>query len=202
MNTQIVNMDPYVYPETNVLRNLRGIRDPALLARFEMDMSSRRLTELAESSKAKLFDPSHVRGIHHYIFQDVYSWAGEFRTVNIARSGQYYFAFVERIAAALDETLRHLSKKRYLSDKSSAEFCVRAGHYLGEINAIHPFRDGNGRTQREFIRQLAIRNGYQLAWSGVTREQMAAASQLSFLKGDNSALAGLIQVALSGRYAV
>ena len=72
----------------------------------------------------------------------------------------------------------------------------RTGFFLGEINAVHPFRDGNGRTQREFIRQLAVRNGYPLNWQGVTREQMGAASKLSFQKGDNTGLADLIQLAI------
>ena len=68
---------------------------------------------------------------------------------------------------------------------------------MGELNAIHPFRDGNGRTQREFIRQLAVWNGYALDWSLVTRDQMMEASQRSFQSGDNAALESVIRTAAS-----
>ncbi len=189
-------MDPYVYPETNVLRNLLEIRDRERLARVEMDASSQRLLELEHDPTPGRLDGAHFRAIHRYIFQDVYEWAGEFRTVNISRSDQYYFAFCDRIEPALFDTLGRLLEERHLAGLGVDGFCARAGYFLGEINAVHPFRDGNGRTQREFVRQLAARNGFALHWAGVTQEQMGAASKLSFQKGDNSGLAGLIQAAI------
>ncbi len=196
MNTPILNMAPYVYPETNVLKNLRDIRDREQWTRFESDMSSRRLGELKHEPIPGRLAIAHYKAIHRYIFQDVYEWAGEFRTVNICRSDQYYFAFCDRIEPALFDTLGRLLKERHLAGLEPAAFCARAGYFLGEINAVHPFRDGNGRTQREFVRQLAVRNGFALNWSGVTRDQMGAASKLSFQKGDNSGLAELIQTAI------
>lgn len=190
-------MDPYVYPGTNVLRNLLDIQAPQRLASFEMDMTTQRLIELAvEPIMAGRLDAAHLRAIHGYIFQDVYDWAGQFRTVNIARSGQYYFAFWDRIEPALHDTLSKLNRERQLAGLERGAFCARAGYFLGEINAVHPFRDGNGRTQREFIRQLAVRNGFRLNWSRVTRDQMSAASMASFLKGDNTGLVEAITTAI------
>jgi cell filamentation protein len=90
-------MDPYVYPGTNVLRNLRDIRDPDILNEFEADATSRRIRQLGHKPAAGALDTRHLQAIHHHIFQDVYSWAGEFRTVNISRSGQFPFAFPEQI---------------------------------------------------------------------------------------------------------
>lgn len=75
-------------------------------------------------------------------------------------------------------------------------FAVRAGHYLGELNAIHPFRDGNGRTQRELVRELAWAGGHVLRWGRVPPERMNEASRISFERGDNSGLAELVRVAL------
>ena len=75
-------------------------------------------------------------------------------------------------------------------------FSARAGYYMGEINAIHPFRDGNGRAQREFVRELAIKAGFLLDWSRVTREQMIAASVESFQTGGSSAMAEVIEKSL------
>ena len=76
------------------------------------------------------------------------------------------------------------------------KFCNRGAHYMGELNAIHPFRDGNGRTQREFIRQLAGRNGYALDWSPLSCDQMGEASRQSFQRGDTSGLEQALESAL------
>jgi cell filamentation protein len=133
---------------------------------------------------------------HRHIFQDVYPWAGEFRTVNISRSGQFPFAFSEHIISSLDKLSVDLEKERYLGNIGLPKFCTRAAHYLSELNAIHPFRDGNGRMQREVIRQLALRSGYSLDWSRVSRGQMTEASKNSFQRGDNAGLEKVLQKAL------
>lgn len=189
-------MDPYVYPGTNVLKNLRDIRDPDCLSKFEMDLTTRRLGELTRHPTPGRFDAQHLQAIHGHIFQDVYQWAGEFRTVNISRSGQFPFAFNEQIVPSLNKLSGDLGKERYLGNAGLPKFCNRAAHYMGEINAIHPFRDGNGRTQREFIRQLALRNGYSLDWSRVSRDQMSEASRSSFQRRDNAGLQKVLQMAV------
>ena len=191
-------MDPYVYPGTNVLKNRAEIRELELLARFEMDMTTRRAVELmARPPQQGRFDIPHLQTIHRYIFQDVYDWAGEIRTVNIARPGQFFFAFVEQIRPMLNQLFQALKSEKFLKGLNAGQFSKRAGHYMGELNANHPFRDGNGRTQREFIRQLASHNGYAAHWSRITREDMGAASKLSFQKADSSGLAALILTSIT-----
>ena len=190
------NMDPCVYPGTNVLRNLRDIRDNARLARFEMDMTTRRLGELTRVPTSGGFDARHIQTIHQYIFQDVYPWAGEVRTVNISRSGQFPFAFSEQIVPSLNKLSVDLAREHLLGNLALDTFSARAAYYLGELNAIHPFRDGNGRMQREFIRQLAARNGYALDWSRVTGDQMIDASRSSFQRGDNTGFEIILRAAL------
>jgi cell filamentation protein len=147
----IESMDPYVYPGTNVLKNLRDIRDLVGLSKFEMDMTTRRASELLVRPAPGKFDIPHLKSIHGYIFQDVYDWAGEFRSVNIARPGQFYFAFVQQIGSAFAAMLDALRKEQFLSGLGPERFSQRAAYYMGELNAIHPFRDGNRRTQREFV---------------------------------------------------
>lgn len=191
-------MDPYVYPGTDVLRNLRDLRDSEELSRFEMDMTTRRLAELKDKhNPAGKFDSRHLQAIHRAIFQDVYPWAGQFRTVNIARPGQFYFAFAEQIVPTLHNTFEVLRDEGHLQGLAAEGFARRAAHYLGELNAIHPFRDGNGRTQREFIRQLAARAGHLLEWRLVTRAAIYEASQRSFQRGDSTGLAEVIAQALA-----
>ena len=191
------SMDPYVYPGTNVLKNRRDIRDWELLSKFEMDMTTRRASELLLKKKpGGKFDIAHLKQIHGYIFQDVYEWAGELRTVNIARPGQYFFAFHHMIVPCLENAFATLASERQLNGLAAEQFARRAAHYMGELNAVHPFRDGNGRTQREFIRQLGTHNGHTIRWSRVTREQMGEASKRSFQSGDSSGLATIIQSAI------
>jgi cell filamentation protein len=141
------------------------------------------------------FDARHLQSIHHYIFQDVYPWAGNFRTVDIAKDG-HLFGLNQHIGSFLHKTFDDLRNERYLRALDQARFAGRAAYYLGEINAIHPFREGNGRAQREFIRQLALRNGYSIDWSRISRQQMIDASRQSFQK-DNAGLEKLLRGALN-----
>lgn len=143
--------DPYTYPGTDVLRNIPDVRDPELLAAFEANATAARLIELDAAPLTGAFDVAHIRAIHRHIFQDVYLWAGEFRTVNISKGGHLFgaAAFVEQ---ALYNVLRELPGERYLKGLGSQAFARRVGFYLGEINAIHPFRDGNAAlSENSFV---------------------------------------------------
>jgi cell filamentation protein len=185
------NSDPYTYPGTDVLRNIPDIRDPQRLAAFEANATAARLVELDVTPVKGVFDGAHFRAIHRYIFRDVYSWAGEFRTVNISKGG-HLFGAAAFVAEAVQNVLRGLPGEKYLTGSDARTFAGRAGFYMAEINAIHAFRDGNGRAQREFIRELAIKVGLVIDWSAITAEQMMSASVRSFTTGDSSGLAVLI----------
>jgi len=189
------SLDPYTYPGTDVLRNILDIRDPQQLAAFEGNATAARLIELDASPLVGPFDVAHLKAIHRYIFQDVYRWAGEFRTVNISKGG-HLFGVAAFVDPALQEVLRKLAGEHLLKGSDHQKFATRAGFYMGEINAIHPFRDGNGRAQREFIRELAIKAGFVIDWSRVTREQMMAASLESFKTGNSSGMAALIKLSI------
>jgi cell filamentation protein len=132
-----------------------------------------------------------LRHIHHYLFQDVYAWAGEFRTVPIAKRNSF-FARPEHIQAELQKLFHQLAGEQFLRGIDSSGFCRRAAHYLGEINALHPFREGNGRAQREFIRELAAEAGYEIAWDLVTQDEMFAASVASFHRGSSDSFATIL----------
>jgi cell filamentation protein len=187
-------MDPYVYPGTNVLRSLRDIRDATQLSQAEAIATTRRITELEVKPVRGRFDLRHLQAIHRYIFQDVYDWAGQFRTVNISKSGDP-FAFHEHIVSYLTNTFAELDKEKYLAAADLQQLANRGAYYLGEISAVHPFREGNGRTQREFIRALAVRRGYELDWSRISQVQMIEASRRS-LRRDNVGLEQLLSAAL------
>ena len=97
---------------------------------------------------------------------------------------------------SLEDTLAKLAAEHYLKGLNADAFASRAAYYLGELNAIHPFREGNGRTQREFIRQLAGEAGYRINWYRISRGQMYEASVESHSQGKNAAFARLIGIAM------
>ena len=152
---------------------------------------SLRLLDLHENPISGSFDSDHLRRIHHFLFQDVYAWAGEFRTVPIAK-GDPFFARPEHIGSELQKLFHRLAGEQCLRGNDSEVFCDRAAYYLGEINALHPFREGNGRTQREFIRELALEAGYEVAWDLVAQDEMFKASVASFHQGNSAAFAMIL----------
>jgi cell filamentation protein len=185
-------LDPYLLPGTNVLRNRRNLIDSAALDEYEAISTQRRLIELSLLPTKGTFEVSHLKEVHRYIFQDVYDWAGQFRTVNISKGGNL-FGSAQFIEMALAGILEKLPRENFLSNLDREAFAQRCGWYFGEINAIHPFREGNGRTQREFLRQLAASAGYALDWRLVDRDTMTAASRESFSTGDNHSMVAIIR---------
>src|SRR4051794_36811713 len=105
--------DPYLYPGTDVLKNLRDIRDPDILARFEAEATSRRIVQLINSPVPGRFDAAQLKAIHKHIFQDVYAWAGQFRTVNISKD-RHPFGAAAFVEATLNDLLQKLSAENYL----------------------------------------------------------------------------------------
>ena len=190
-----MSSDPYVYPGTTVLKNIRGIRNQEILDRFEGDRVGQRSLELLEFPLFGPFDIEHLRGIHRYLFQDVYEWAGEFRTVDIAK-GNSYFAHVPYIESTLKDLFERLSKGQHLHGLNQERFADRVAEVLGTLNAVHAFREGNGRTLREFVRELAYKNSYWIDWNKVSREELYVASDASFMRGDNTLFEKLLKAAI------
>ncbi len=190
--------DPHSERGFECPENKFGYTDYAELQAIEQAFAFKRAREIESGAVTGKFDPAHLKAIHRHLFQDVFPWAGEFRVVNISK-GDSMFGPAVHISAALDDALQKLASEAFLKGLATAGFAQRAAFYLGEINAIHPFREGNGRTQREFIRQLAVHCGHKLSWAGFTQEEMIAASILSHTRGDNSRLADIIERALDTR---
>jgi cell filamentation protein len=181
-NILTANMDPYLYPGTSVLRNLRDIRDAKVLGEFEAEATARRLRQLGQKRTGGQFDARHLQAIHHHIFQDVYEWAGD--------SGPWISrnpAIPLPSESTLFQASTRLAENWPANGIFRVHFATRGAYYLGEINAIHPFREGNGRTQREFIRELGLQNGWMIDWRQVSQQEMLEASRRS-LRIDNAGL--------------
>ncbi len=180
-----------------VLRNKLGITDAAQLEPHIARLSFQRVLELEDKPIPGRFDIPHLRTIHRHIFQDVFPWAGDFREVMTARTGSFGFPPPQYLIPSLETLFAALKAENYLKALAPDAFAPRAAHYLGEINAIHPFREGNGRSQREFIRSLALHAGHPLTWANLTPEENNEASRISFATGDNTLLAAIIRNASS-----
>jgi cell filamentation protein len=182
--------DTYCYPGTNVLRNKAEITDAQDLDAYEGELSTLRSIEILENPLAGQFDLAHLQRIHLSLFQDVYDWAGKIRTVDISR-GNSRFANVRFIESAANDIFNKLARENWLKGLDAEALSKRLAHYLSEINALHPFREGNGRVQRIFISQLSQSASYQLDYSDLEQEQIYRAMELAF-NGDESLLANLI----------
>jgi cell filamentation protein len=125
------------------------------------------------------------------LFGDVYEWAGQLRTVDISKGG-HRFAHHGHIASAAAPIFNQLAAEKHLAGLSPAAFSDRAAYFLGELNALHPFREGNGRAQRELVSHLAHATGYYIALENVSPADMLQASIESF-PGDTSKLAAIIR---------
>lgn len=184
------DFDPYVDAGSGILRNLPGILNPQTLDAFEGEMFVIRQMELSANPVAGTFDLAHLRAIHRHLFQDVYRWAGEVRTVDISKGMSQFgnHLFIESYASSV---FAKLAKERPTWNPSVINLPERLSEYLGEINALHPFREGNGRTQRIFIGQLAACHGLVIRWDEMKPGEMLDASIASFV-GNNQPLRDLI----------
>lgn len=171
--------DPYVYPGTKVLRNKPDIRDPEQFKAVETDAVAYRIAELDKNPLHGKFDLAHLRAIHHALFQDIYDWAGELRTVNISK-GSTTFAPIETRGHSLESwgnaVFRALARENHLRGSDQEHFAGRLAHHFNEINYLHPFREGNGRATRVFMTQLADNAGFSLDLRGVGHRQWINAS--------------------------
>lgn len=136
-------------PDTWILRNLVGARTWDELRIREDALVENRMVELAERPVSQTFDLDHLRALHHRLFQDVYEWAGELRTVNIAKGRP--FLSREQIPGFIGELSAMLAQADYLRRADLDQFRGIAAEVCNAVNTAYPFRQGNGRTHRAFL---------------------------------------------------
>ena len=174
--------DPYCYPNSNVLINIFGIKNAAELDAVERELTLNRLGEFLHKPVSGRFGFTHLKKIHKAIFGDLYEWAGQPRKHGFISKGQTIFCnagFIDNEAKRIFDELASDNKLRNLDFN---QFVDRLVYYSSEINVLHPFREGNGRTLREFIRQLAAINGYSIRWQLVPPDVLLKADINAFYK--------------------
>ena len=170
----------YCYKGTNVLVNKMNIKDPIALKNYETSVIGLKLMALSKRGITGKFDVSHFVSIHKFLFEDIYPFAGLFRTENIAKD-YFQFAEWEYIESELTRLLSELKSENFLVNLTKEKFAERLAYYWAELNVLHPFREGNGRTTREFLRQLSLKNGYILNLHKISPQKLFNASIKSII---------------------
>jgi cell filamentation protein len=183
--------DPYCLPGGECLRNKLGITDAAALKEIEARIVSIRDVEIARSALPGEYNSEHLQSFHKQLFQDIYDWAGEFRTVDIGKGG-VFFANVTFLDDEVSQVLAQLERDDWLTGLRRESFVQKLAYYYGELNARHPFREGNGRTQRAFLRQLAASAGWRLDWSELNKADNIEASKRNLLAADTKMLVSVL----------
>lgn len=188
MSRYDVLVDPLCYPGTGVLRNKADLTDQHELDQFEQLMF---LTRSEEPLPEGALDYAHYRAIHHHFFQDVYSWAGQPRQIRTSKGG-LWFCYPEYIDIEMKRIFRELSEDNYLAATTSLQdFALRAAHYVAEINAVHPFREGNGRCQLTLLDILMQVAGLEMVEDNIDEDEFMQAMIASFA-GDEGPLVDAI----------
>jgi cell filamentation protein len=190
----------YTNDPESAVKNKLGATTHDQLEKLEAPFVAARVYEIEMGNfPAGTFDAQHLKAIHRYLFQDVYEWAGHTRDEKVQLSDGTVasepllrkvdgspFMVGAQIAGALDAIADRLRAANYLRGLPRQEFAEQAADIMADINAAHAFREGNGRTQRAFIRQLALEAGHELDFSVVSRERMIQASIAANERGDNT----------------
>ncbi|MEG0944921.1 MAG: Fic family protein [Angelakisella sp.] len=164
-----------------MLCNKYGIREYAALRRLEQDIVGAKQHYLLDHPIPGRFTATHLCNIHRFLFEDVYPFAGRFRLETI-RKGETTFENEKVIPEKLHKLLAELKQDKYLADLSYEDFIQRLAYYFAELNYIHPFREGNGRATREFIRLLVLHSGYTVNWVAVSVDSLMDAMVESVYK--------------------
>ncbi len=165
----------YCYKDTNVLKNKLNIRDNALLKEAEEEITLIKQMQLFKSPIEGNFTKTHLLNIHKYIFEDIYPFAGKIRREQIAKADTFFYP-PKLIDGELDKLFLKIKEQNMIKEKNAEKVFDNLSYIMAELNIIHPFREGNGRCIREFIRILAKRMGYDINWGNVLKDDLLSAS--------------------------
>lgn len=178
MAYSITSITDDCYPGTTCLINRLDICDESMLAKAEASIVLAKASFLDQHPVSGGYDFEHYKQIHRYLFCDLYDWAGEIRKVDVSKKGTSFVPAAE-IAVCAVACFEHLSGFSAIG-LSKHELAVKVADFYSTVNMLHPFREGNGRTQRIFFKQWIQHLGYTLDLTDIdTDEFMIATIQAS-----------------------
>ena len=183
----------YYYPGTDILINNYDIKNMDELKEVEATNSFDRLLELQDNPVDLNFDQEHLRAVHQYIFDDIYPFAGKYRKANMMKN-KHYFIRAEDIESYLKETF-DMIEKSLSGSLDKHQFADLLARLYTDLIHCHPFREGNGRTIREFIREFSIAKSKQvglpemeLDWKLIDKEALDEYIELAHIFPGNTAM--------------
>ena len=165
----------YCYPDTNVLRNKLGIKDFDILKKAENEITSVRQYQMLQNPIQGHFTKNHLFRIHRFMFEQIYPFAGRIRKEQIAKGNTFFYP-PNSIEKELDRVFAYIKENNRFKGFEQQDLYNGLAFTMAELNIIHPFREGNGRTIREFIRLLAADNNVVINWGKVDKELILEAS--------------------------
>lgn len=165
--------DPYCYPGTRTLRNRLDITDEAVLNQAERDISASAANEIEYCLPP--YDLAALQTIHRQLFDELYDWAGEIRTIDISKDTTR-FCTVSRIEPESAKLLNECAHAGWFAGLDREALIVAAAELFGDLNMTHPFREGNGRAQRILFEHLIIHAGFEINWWGVEQQEWIQAN--------------------------
>ena len=169
-----VSQDSYCYKNSDVLVNKLNIENHESLAEAELAFTAIRFSEYSSTiTSINKFNLNHLQTLHFQLFQDVYDWAGDIRLVDIAK-GATRFCTCGRIEAEAQKQFSRISS--LLNINNQEQLIIELSDIFCELNIIHPFREGNGRTQRLFFEELCFFLGLNITWPDISKEEWVKAN--------------------------
>lgn len=169
----------YTYKNSSVLKNKLNITVEEKLKEYETKMVAFKLATINSASFKRTYDKQHLRAIHKYLFEDVYDFAGEYRLENITKDN-FIFSQYQFIEENIEEIFKKTNIKG-LENLSFEELIPRLSEFMTDLNVLHPFREGNGRATREFIREFLDKLGYEINWFEIDYNDILSASMLAVI---------------------
>ena len=165
--------DPYTYPDSQVLINRFDITDDGQFIEMEKDFSELAIMEIEFSPPP--YDLRYWCSLHQTLFGDIYYWAGELRTIDIAK-GTTRFCNINRIAPETNRLFNQLAQENYLVGLPYHSLIAKLAEYYSDLNVIHPFREGNGRAQRLLFEHIVINCGFKISFASVSPDEWIQAN--------------------------
>lgn len=177
----------------DVLANKLGITNPAELQEREYLITTAKTLDILNQDPPSILDFDYLLSLHGTLFGDIYDFAGQVRTVNISKpDSPVPFAYADYIEPYSKQIFSELKTRHYLTGLDKSDFIANLAWLSSELNALHPFREGNGRTIRLFLDQICTNAGYVIDFNSATREEILAADRAAFA-GDLAPLTALYE---------
>ena len=169
----------YTYKNSSVLKNKLNITTEEKLKEYETKMVALKLASIDKADFKRTYDEEHLKAIHNYLFEDVYDFAGQYRLENITKDN-----FIFSQYQYIDENIKEVFKKtniQSLEDLPFEELIIKLSDFMTDLNVLHPFREGNGRATREFIREFLDKLGFEINWFEIDYNDILRASMLAVI---------------------